>query len=156
MKFTDSILHYTFAKERSLNMNYKMAGIILFLVLLLVLTPGCIVAITTVAPGYGVTPTYYNNGAGLGAQVEVSTPQIIKDAAGNAVGLVTIKNITNVVAGLVAVEARFYDSKMNLVYTAQDSVMNLQPGATQDFTFSTPVSYSVARTLQVQANTLSN
>jgi hypothetical protein len=137
-------------------MNYKIAGVILFLTMLFTFASGCIVAVTTVAPGYGVTPTYYNNGVGSSASVEITSNQITKDAAGNAVGLVTIKNVSNVTAGLVAIDAKFYSSQNVLVYSAQDSIMNLQPGGTWDFTFSTSVSYNVARTLQVQATATSS
>jgi hypothetical protein len=135
-------------------MNYKIVGVILCLVGLAVLTSGCIVEVTTVAPGYYGVPTYYNSGAG--AQVAVISNQITKDAAGNAVGFVTVKNVSNVTAGLVAIDAKFYSSQNVVVYSAQDSTMNLLPGQTWDFTISTTVSYSVAKTLQVQVTATSS
>lgn len=60
--------------------------------------------------------------------------ELTKDQAGKAVVLVTVKNTSNVKAELAEVKVRFYDAQKNLIDSARDSVMNLGPYETWDFT----------------------
>jgi hypothetical protein len=116
-------------------MNYKIAAVLLILALLLTFTSACIV-VTTAAPGYGGVPTYYGTiTVAPKTELSITRNELSHDGAGNAIGLVTIKNIGSYTQDIAAVTGKFYDSNMNLVYSSTDTILNLGPGESWDYTF---------------------
>ena len=100
-------------------MKYKIAIVILIILVLLTSGWSCI----------------QTSGFAPKAELTVLKKELIKDQAGNVTVLVTVKNISNVNAELAEVKVRFYDSQKNLIDGATDSVLNLKPDETWDFTF---------------------
>lgn len=119
-------------------MKYKIAIVLLILILLLASSSACVIVVTNTAPGYYGTPTYYGT-----TQYTVppkTTLSIIKnqlshDAAGNAIGLVSIKNIGDVTQDIASVTGKFHDANNNVIYSSTDTILSLAPGATWDYTF---------------------
>ncbi len=115
-------------------MNYKIAVGVLILTLLLAFSSACIIEVTTVAPGYGGGPTIYGTLTPQ-TQLSITRNELSHDAAGNAIGLVSIKNIGNFTQDIASVTGKFYDANHNLVYSSTDTILSLAPGATWDYTF---------------------
>jgi hypothetical protein len=116
-------------------MNYKIAIGVLALVLLLTFTSACVVVVTNAPYGtitYNGTPIYTNTPQ---AQLSITRNELSHDAAGNAIGLVTIKNVSSYTAEGVQVTGKFYDANNNLVYSTKDNILSLKPDETWDFTF---------------------
>jgi hypothetical protein len=121
-------------------MAFKIAIISLILILLLVFSSACVVVVTNTAPGYYGTgvPTY--SGTTQYTIPPKTTLSIIKnqlghDEAGNAIGLVSIKNTGNVTQDIASVVGKFLDANNALVSSSTDTILNLAPGATWDYTF---------------------
>ncbi|MHB8104323.1 MAG: FxLYD domain-containing protein [Dehalococcoidales bacterium] len=120
-------------------MKIKLAIVVLALALLLTFSSACIV-ITTPAPNYYGTsnltgvPTYYTTVAPK-TTLSITKNQLSKDAAGNVIGLVSIKNIGSNTQDIASVTGKFFDSSNNLIYSSTDTILNLAPGATWDYTF---------------------
>jgi hypothetical protein len=74
-------------------------------------------------------------GIGPRAELAVLKQELVKDSAGTPTVLVTVKNVSGVTAELAEVKVRFYDAKKNLIDGMTDSVLNLKPNGTWDFTF---------------------
>lgn len=68
-------------------------------------------------------------------EITILRQELTKDETGTAVLYLTIKNETRSVAELVDVSVDFYDADRNFVDNARDSIMNLRPDDTWDFTF---------------------
>ena len=69
------------------------------------------------------------------AQLTILRQELTKDETGATVLYVTVKNDSHNVAELAEVNVDFYDSKKNNVDSATDSIINLNPRETWDFTF---------------------
>lgn len=100
-------------------MNYRIIAVILILMVLLAVGSSCIN--TT-----GIAPR---------AELAVLKQELTKDEAGKAVVKVTVKNVSGVTAELAEVKVRFFDAQKNLIDGATDSILNLKPNETWDFTF---------------------
>lgn len=100
-------------------MNHKIAAFILILLAL-------------AASGFSCIQT---GGIAPKAELAVLKQELTKDAAGNAVVVVTVKNVSGVTAELAEVKVRFYDAQKNLIDATVDSVLGLKPNMTWDFTF---------------------
>ena len=70
------------------------------------------------------------------AELAILNHELIEDQAGNAVVLVTIKNISSFNAELAEVRVIFYDAQKNLIDSSRDSVLNLKPDETWEFALS--------------------
>lgn len=68
------------------------------------------------------------------AELAVLKKELKTDAAGKVTLAVTVKNTGSVNAELAEVKVNFYDAQKNLIDRAGDSVLNLGPGETWDFT----------------------
>ncbi|MGD1120207.1 MAG: FxLYD domain-containing protein [Dehalococcoidales bacterium] len=68
------------------------------------------------------------------AELAVLKKELKTDAAGKVTLAVTVKNISNVNAELAEVKVNFYDAQKNLIDSERDSVLNLKPGESWDFT----------------------
>jgi len=116
-------------------MKYKIAVVLLVLTLALTFTSGCVVVVTT-APGYG-GPTY---GTQTFTVAPLTTLSIVRnelsqDASGNKIGLVSVKNIGNATQDIASVTGKFLNSSGAIVYSSTDTILNLAPGETWDYTF---------------------
>lgn len=100
-------------------MNHKIATFMLVLLVLLASGSSCVQTV----------------GVMQKPELAVVKKELTKDAAGNAVVLVTVKNVSGVTAELAEVKVKFYDAQKNLIDGAVDSVLNLKPNETWDFTF---------------------
>ena len=69
------------------------------------------------------------------AELAILNQELTKDATGATVLYVTVKNTSHAVAELAEVTVDFFDADNNLVDSSRDSVLNLQPNETWDFTF---------------------
>ncbi|MBN1176238.1 MAG: hypothetical protein JXA51_01020 [Dehalococcoidales bacterium] len=69
------------------------------------------------------------------AQLAILRQELTKDETGATVVYVTVKNNSQNVAELAEVSVDFYDASKNYVDSATDSVINLRPNETWDFTF---------------------
>ena len=120
-------------------MTLKIAIVLLALLSLLVFSAACVVVITNTTPGYYGTgvPTYYGGTYTVLPKAELSIirNELSHDAEGNAIGIVSIKNVSNYTANIASVTGKFYDSNMNLVYSSTDTIVNLGPNETWDYTF---------------------
>ena len=95
--------------------------LVIVLVLLL-----CLLASVCSCMGSGPAPT---------AQLTILRQELTRDETGAMVVYVTVKNNSQNVAELAEVSVDFYDSNKNYVDSATDSVINLRPNETWDFTF---------------------
>ena len=102
-------------------MNYKIAIGIFVLPILLVCSASCIQTTGGIAPK---------------AELAILKKELTEDQAGNAVVLVTIKNVGSVNAELAEVRVTFYDAQKNIIDSSRDSILNLKPDETWDFTLS--------------------
>ena len=101
-------------------MNFKIAIVVLLFSMLLAYGTSCIQT-------SGIVPK---------AELAILNHELIEDQAGNAVVLVTIKNVGSFNAELAEVRVIFYDAQKNLIDSSRDSVLNLKPDETWDFTLS--------------------
>ncbi len=69
------------------------------------------------------------------AQLTILRQELTRDETGATVVYVTVKNNSQNVAELAEVSVDFYDASRNYVDSATDSVINLRPNETWDFTF---------------------
>jgi hypothetical protein len=121
-------------------MKYKIAIGILALTLLLTFSSACVVVVTNTAPNYNGTgnytggPTYYQT-VPPKTQLLITRNELSTDGAGNRIGLVSIKNVGNVTQDIASVTGYFYDANMNLVYSSRDTILDLKPGESWDYTF---------------------
>lgn len=99
-------------------MKSRIAAILLILMLVLPFSFSCI-QVSGVAPR---------------VEVVILSHKMTTDATGQRVVLVTVKNISYNTAELAEVQVKFYDGQKNLVDYATDSVLNLKPDETWDFT----------------------
>jgi uncharacterized membrane protein len=74
------------------------------------------------------------NDSSTRATLAVTNKVLKTDAAGKVTLAVTIKNTGRVNAELAEVKVTFYDAQKNVIDSATDSVMNLKPNETWDFT----------------------
>jgi hypothetical protein len=98
-------------------MKYKIAGMAIILLMMLASGGACV-----------------QTGSAPRAELTVLKHELTRDQSGKAVILVTVKNTSNVKAELAEVKVRFYDAQKNLIDSSRDSVMNLGPDETWDFT----------------------
>ena len=68
------------------------------------------------------------------AELAVIKKELITDQSGRAALAVTVKNTGRVKAELAEVKVSFYDAQKNLIDSSRDSVLNLGPDETWDFT----------------------
>lgn len=68
------------------------------------------------------------------AELAIIKKELTKDQAGNTVVLVTIKNVGSVNAELAEVRVTFYDAQKGIIDSSSDSVLNLKPDETWEFT----------------------
>ena len=68
------------------------------------------------------------------AELEVLNQELITDQLGNKAVIVSVKNISQVTIELARVEVSFYDENKNLIDSASDSVLNLEPDDIWEFT----------------------
>ncbi len=101
-------------------MNIKSALVGIVLITLLI---SCCSCINTT----GIAPK---------AELAILNHELIEDQASNAVVLVTIKNIGSFNAELAEVRVIFYDAQKDIIDSSRDSVLNLKPDETWDFTLS--------------------
>ncbi len=120
-------------------MILKITTVLLALILLVAFSSACIVVVTNATPGYYGTgvPTYYGTTYTVPPKAELSIirNEFSHDAEGNAIGIVSIKNVSNYTVNIAPVTGKFYDSNMNLVYSSTDTIVNLGPNETWDYTF---------------------
>ena len=67
------------------------------------------------------------------AELVVQKQELISDQEGNKAVLVTIKNVSQITIELAQVKVSFYDSHDNFIDSSTDSVMNLKPDDTWNF-----------------------
>jgi len=103
-----------------LTANLKVALIGLIFLMLLISVASCI---------------QVTGGVASKAEISILKKELTKDGAGNAIVLVTIKNVGSVTAELAEVRVKFYDAQKNLIDSSRDSILNLMPDKTWDFTF---------------------
>lgn len=116
----------------------KIKVVVLGLILLLVLfsSSACVVVVTNTGPGYyGPGGTTYYETVKPKAELSITRNELSHDIDGNKIGIVSIKNVSNYVANIASVTGKFYDASMNLVYSSTDTIVNLKPGETWDYTF---------------------
>lgn len=70
------------------------------------------------------------------AELAVLKKELTEDQAGNMAVLVTVKNVGSVVAELAEVTVTFYDAQKDIINISRDSILNLKPDETWDFTLS--------------------
>jgi hypothetical protein len=70
------------------------------------------------------------------AELAILKKELTKNEAGNTVVLVTIKNIGSVNAELAEVRVTFYDAQRDIIDSSRDSILNLKPDKTWEFTLS--------------------
>ncbi len=99
-------------------MKYRLAIILLLLLISLISMNSCI---------------QVTGGVASKAEISILKKELTKDQAGNAVALVTIKNVGSVTAELAEVRVKFYDAQKNLIDSSRDSILNLKPDATWEF-----------------------
>jgi hypothetical protein len=58
---------------------------------------------------------------------------MVRDASGNMTLRVTVKNTSRNVAELAEINVSFYDGQKNLIDSSRDSVMNLGPDESWEF-----------------------
>jgi ABC-type metal ion transport system substrate-binding protein len=116
-------------------MKYKIAIGALVLILLLTFSSACVVVVTN-APPYGTYngTTIYTTTT-TKAQLTILKNELTKDTAGNKIGLVTIKNVSNYTAENIRLTGKFLDANNNIVYQANDTILSLGPNESWDFTF---------------------
>jgi hypothetical protein len=116
-------------------MKYKVGAMLLVLALALIFTSGCIV-VTTAGPGYGV-PTYGTQIITVPPKTTLSITrnQLSQDASGNKIGLVSITNIGAATQDIASVTGKFLNSSGVIVSSSTDTILNLVPGETWDYTF---------------------
>ena len=100
-------------------MKLKIVIAALLLLMLLVSGLSCIQTV-------GVVPK---------AELAILKKELTEDQAGNAVVLVTIKNVGSVNAELAEVRVTFYDAQKDIIDSSRDSILNLKPDKTWEFTF---------------------
>jgi hypothetical protein len=114
----------------------KIAAVLILVAVLLVTASACVVVVTNASPNYygtGVT-TYYGTVLPK-AELVITRNELSHDIEGNKIGIVSIKNVSNYTANIASVTGKFYDSNMNLVYSSTDTIVNLGPNETWDYTF---------------------
>lgn len=99
-------------------MNLKIT--VFILILLIVMVSGCSFLQTT-------------EGATRKAELAVLNQELTKDQEGNTVVIVTVKNISQITIELAQVKVSFYDSQKNFIDSSTDSVLNLKPDDSWDF-----------------------
>ncbi len=104
-----------------MTLNFKIALIGLIFLMLLITSASCIQTIGGVAPK---------------AELAILKKELTKNEAGNTVVLVTIKNVGSVTAEFAEVRVKFYDAQKNLIDSSRDSILNLKPDKTWEFTLS--------------------
>ena len=68
------------------------------------------------------------------AELAVIKKELKTDAAGKVSVVVTVKNTGRVKAELAEVRVSFFDAQKNLIDSSRDSVLNLRPDETWEFT----------------------
>jgi hypothetical protein len=76
-----------------------------------------------------------STGSAPRAELAVLKKELVTDnQTGSVAVLVTVKNTSNVIAELAEVKVSFYDSQKELIDSERDSILNLKPNETWDFT----------------------
>ncbi len=99
-------------------MSYKIVIIVFVLLFLLIYDTSCIQT-------SGIAPK---------PDVVVLSHKLTEDEAGNAAVLVKIKNVGSVIAEMAEVRVTFYDTQKDIIDSSRDSMINLKPDETWDFT----------------------
>jgi hypothetical protein len=125
-------------------MKLKVAVVALLLLLVLTSSSACVVVVTNTGPGYYGTgvPTYYGTTAPTyygtvqpQAVLSIVRNELAHDKDGTALGLVSIKNVSDHTCEFASVTGQFFDVNNNLIYTSTDTILNLGSGETWDYTF---------------------
>ena len=99
-------------------MKHKIAVAICILLLILVSVLSCIQV----------------GGSSARAELAVLNKELVKDGAGGTALKITVKNVSAVNAELAEVKVSFFDAKKELIDSTRDSVLNLGPNETWEFT----------------------
>src|SRR4030042_3422973 len=73
-------------------------------------------------------------GSSARAELAVLNKELVKDGAGGTALKITVKNVSAVDAELAEVKVSFFDAKKELIDSTRDSVLNLGPNETWEFT----------------------
>jgi len=93
-------------------------------------------------------------GAGSGpppkGELAVINRALTRSASGNVTVQVTVKNVGPVMVELARVTVKFYDAQKGLLDSSSDSVMNLGPGETWDFSIACQGDSSQVKSYEIE------